>query len=204
MSFLSSTVSVTRYKVVGKLEEPIMESITEGLKNHVIPEIEDETSDMVVGWTSFETPFIPNFEGSSFVIGPYFLFSLRIDKKSIPPKIIKKHYTISIAKHLKETNKEYLSRSEKKELKEHVINVLNQRIPSTPNVFDLLWNYEESVLWFFSTQNAANEELESFFIKSFKINLIRLFPYTLADQMGYLNDSERDAFSKLSHTSFME
>ena len=52
----------------------------------------------------------------------------------------------------------YLARDEKKMLKESVISALTLRIPATPKVYDLIWNYEDCLLWFFSTLKSANDE----------------------------------------------
>ncbi|MBW1983790.1 MAG: recombination-associated protein RdgC, partial [Deltaproteobacteria bacterium] len=130
------------------------------------------------------------------------IFSLRIDKKSIPPKVIKKHTAMEQAKRLAESGREYLSKEEKNMIKDHVLNVLSLRVPSTPNVYDLIWNLEEGWLWFFSSMKNANEELETLFKKSFKLPLIRLFPYTMAHLTASLSDSERDVLNQLSFTHF--
>ena len=42
MGLLSSSVSVMRYKVEGQVKEPIMDTITEALKQNAFTEIEDE------------------------------------------------------------------------------------------------------------------------------------------------------------------
>ena len=204
MGILSSTVSLTRYRVDGKIEEPVLETIARALAGNAITEIDDEASEKSVGWTSLESPFQPNFSGSSFVIGPYLVFSLRIDKKTIPAKIVKKHYQVETARRLAETGRDHLARSEKQEIKERVVQMLGMRIPATPNVYDVLWNIEEASLWIYSTQKAANEELETLFAKSFKCNLIRLFPYTIAELTAGLSDMERDALATLSPTRFTE
>ena len=202
MGLLSSTGSLTRYKVEGKIEEPVMETVASGLRQYSISEIDDDASEKAVGWTSFNHPFTADFEGSSFVIGPYLIFSLRIDKKSIPPKVIKKHTAMEQAKRLTESGRAYLSKEEKNMIKDHVLNVLSLRVPSTPNVYDLIWNLEEGWLWFFSNMKNANEELETLFKQSFKLPLIRLFPYTMAHLTAGLSDSERDVLSQLSFTHF--
>ncbi len=204
MGLLSSTVSITRYRVEGKLEEPVLETMAKCLTKHAIPEVEGDVADKIMGWTSFDKPFNPNFKSSSFVIATYFVFSLRIDKKIIPSSVIKKHCEMEAARRLAETGRQYLSRDEKRMIKEHVINVLTLRIPATPNVYDLIWNYEASSLWFFSTLKSANEELEALFFRSFQLPLIRLFPYTTADLVMGLSDRQRDVLIKLSETSFTE
>jgi len=204
MGLLSSSTSVTRYIVNGKLETSVLEMIYAGLTKNTIKNIDGDPSEKIVGWTSFENPYIPNFEGSSFVIGPYLIFSMRLDVKSIPPKVIKKHYTIEMARQLERSGRKYFSRNEKRSIKDNVKNALCLRIPATPRIYDLIWNVEESWLWFFSNLKAANEELETLFIKSFNLTLIRLFPFTTADLKSDLSDSDRDLLLKLEPINFAE
>ena len=204
MGLLSHSVSLTRYKVEGSLEKPVIETVADCLKARAIPEIDGDVSEKTVGWTSFERPFHPDFEGSSFVVGTYFVFALRIDKKTIPPKVLKKHCAIEESKRIAESGRQYLSRNEKNMIREHVTSVLSLRIPATPHVYDLVWSYEEGFLWFFSTLKSANEELETMFLKSFQMPLIRLFPYTTADLAMGLSEQQRDVLVNLSATDFSE
>jgi DNA recombination-dependent growth factor C len=204
MGILSSAVSITRYRVEGKIEGPVIDIVSRGLKKNAIPEIDEEAESMAAGWTSFENPFHPNFDGSSFVFGNLFVFALRIDRKSIPSKLLKKHLTIETSKRLAKTGRSFLSKDEKQALKNKVINDLSIRIPSTPNVYDLIWNYEASSLWFYSNLRSANEEIETLFRRSFNIGLLRLFPYTAADITASLSDSERDILIGLSPTHFSD
>ena len=198
MGLLSSRISITRYKVSGQLDGSVHETVYQVLKQHAMPKIEDDGSEAIVGWTSFENPYAPNFEGYSFVFGAHMVFALRIDKKSIPAKLVQKHYALEVAKHLADTGRHFLSGNEKKAIKEHVVNTLNRRIPATPNVYDLAWHYQEASLWFFSNLKSANEAFETFFIKSFGLQLIRLFPYTTADLIAGLSSGERDLLLKLA------
>jgi len=204
MRLLSSSVSITRYRVKGEMQGPLINTIMEGLNKNAIIEIDNEPMGKTAGWTSFDNPYLPDFGTSSCVIGAYFVFSLRIDKKNIPSKIIKKYYTLEVAKKLAGSGREHLSRNEKKDIKEHVTNALILRIPATPNIYDIIWNYEESSLWFFSNQKAANEDLETLFSKSFRLSLIRLFPYTMADLSAGLTDGARDLLLTVSRTKFMD
>ena len=63
-----------------------MENLVAGLKKNTIREIDKDPADKVVGWTSFEKPYQPDFESDSLSIGTYWIFSLRIDKKKNPAK----------------------------------------------------------------------------------------------------------------------
>ncbi|MCD6586466.1 MAG: recombination-associated protein RdgC [Desulfobacteraceae bacterium] len=202
MGVLSSSVSITQYRVEGTIEDSFLETVVDSLTNNAIREIDNEPEDKSVGWTSLESPFKPDFSGSSYIFGTHLIFSLRIDKKSIPTKIVNKHLKMAIDKRLEQSERESLHRNEKSEIKDEVIRRLYMRMPATPNMYDLIWNYEEKLLWFLCSQKAANEELETLFTKTFKLSLIRMFPYTAAQLTGGLTDLEKDNMEKLSPSTF--
>ena len=204
MGILSSTVSITRYRVEGKIEKPVTEAVAKRLKKNIIIDIDKDASEKSVGWTSFDKPFTPNFEGASFVYGHLFVFSLRIDRKSIPAKLLRKFVTIETSKRLDKTQQRFLSKDEKKSLKDQVTADLATRVPSTPNLYDLFWDYERSDVFFLSNLRSANEEVESLFKRSFGLSLIRIFPYTAADLLSDLSDQERDALISLTPTHFSD
>lgn len=204
MGLLSTSVSITQYRVEGKLKDPVMTTVREALKKHTIDEIDNETSEQVIGWTPFENPFAPDFDAAEIIIDTTFVFSLRIDKKSIPAKVVNKHCNLEMTRRLAESSRDFLSRSEKKMIKEQVVNVLSTRIPATPNVYDLTWDYEAGRLWYFTNLKSANEALETLFNQSFKLSLIRLFPYTAAEFSHDLSGPEKDNLNQLKPTLFVE
>ena len=112
--------------------------------------------------------------------------------------MVQKHVAAESAKRLHEFGRDFLSANEKKIIKDHVINKLSLKMPSTPNVYDVLWQYETGDLWFFSNLKSANEELETLFIKSFGVNLVRSIPYTMAVLDPRMTNDEHDALNKLS------
>jgi recombination associated protein RdgC len=198
MGLLSATTSLSRFKVDGQLDDPVIDTIAAGLKKNTITDIDGNPSDRAVGWSSFQDPFKPDFEGSSFIIGTSIVFALRIDKKSIPSKMVQKHVAVESAKRLRELGRDFLSANEKKMIKDHVINQLSLKMPATPNVYDVVWQYESGDLWFCSNLKSANEELETLFIKSFGVSLVRSIPYTMAALDKRMTASEQDALNKLS------
>ena len=204
MGLLSSSVSITQYRVKGKLQDPVMNTVREALQKNIVDEIDNDTCEQMVGWTPFENPFQPEFESATIVIDTTFVFSLRIDKKSIPTKVVQKHFNLEMTRRLADSQREFLSRSEKKLIKEQVVNVLSTRIPATPNVYDITWDYEAGRLWFFSNLKSANEALETLFTQSFNLSLIRLFPYTAAEYGLALSAPQRDNLNQLKPTLFVE
>ncbi len=204
MGIFSSSASVTPYFVEGKVQEPIIDTIAMALNNDSIQEIDNEPSDKAIGWACFNNPFSTDFNRCPFLIGSYFVFCMRIDKKSISSKVVQKHVSQEINKRLTISGRDFLTKSEKKEIKDNIVNRLNLMIPSTPHTYDLIWNYETKTLWFFSNLKSANEELETLFYRSFKAKLIRLFPYTMATLTLPLSNDEKNSFLTLTPTRLME
>ena len=204
MGFLSSTHSMSRYIIEGKFETDPMEEIRNGLIQNTIPRVESEYEEISAGWTPFESPYNPDFEKFSFIFGTYFLFSLRIDKTSIPAKLVQKQMAIEIEKKKEKTGRDFISKNEKSEIKEMVTDVLMHRMPAIPNVYDVLWSYEEDALFLFTTQKAANEFFETIFLKSFGLKAIRIFPYTLVEKKSEFTDPEKDRIMTLTPLHYLQ
>ena len=201
MGLLSSSVALARYRVEGKLEEPILETVAENLQRHVIGDIDGNAAERAIGWTSFETPYRPDFVGSSLLIGAHFVFALRVDKKTIPRGVVRKYCAAEEARELARTGARYLAREEKRRIRAQVEEGLLLTIPAAPNIFDVIWHYEAGELWLCSTLKEANEALETLFYRTFRLSLIRLFPFTLAELSAKLSAAEHDRLLALSPTS---
>lgn len=197
MGLLSTTTSLTRYRVEGHLEEPIIDGVYSGLKEHCIADIDENPSDQAAGWVTFQNPFQRSFDNANIVMGTDFVFALRIDKKSIPAKMVQKHIAIESESRMKVTGRDFLSPDEKLAIKDHVLNRLHLKMPSTPSVYDVVWQYEKKEVWFFSNLKGANEELETLFIKSFGLSLTRCIPYTMAALDKHMTSDQLDALSRL-------
>jgi len=202
MQLLSSSLSLTRYRVKGNIADAMMDTIRGGLKDNVIREIDNDPAVKSVGWTTPDNPFSPDFESANFLFGSSVIFSLRIDKKSIPAKIVNKHYNMAVQKRLAETEREHLAKNEKRELKDEVLHRLYLRVPASPGIYDIVWHPEAGDLWFFSNMKEANEELETLFSKSFRLSLVRIFPYTAAQFLSGIGDDAFDAVHKLGPSFF--
>lgn len=192
MALISSTHSISRYHIDGEIEGSVLKEVRNGLTKHSIPKIESEYDEISAGWTPVESPYNPDFDEFSFQFGTYFLFSLRIDKKSVPAKVIQKYMAIEIEKKKEKTGRDFISKNEKSEIKEMVTDILMHKIPSIPNIYDVLWNYEEKNLYLYTTQKAANEFFETIFLKSFNLKPIRLFPYTIVETKSTFSTQQKD------------
>lgn len=204
MPLFSKSVAITRYKVSGVLDAPVNDKILSALKQNSIEALVTEDTTKIIGWTTIEQPYQPYFDDFSFVYANYLSFALRVDKKTIPAKLIKQQFTLECEKKCSETNRKYLSANEKKEIREHVTLGLSMRIPAVPDIYELVWQHESQNLYFFSNLKSANEDLEHLFSHSFRLKLIRMFPYTYTTLSAGLNSHEMDAFDNLKSFNVAE
>lgn len=205
MGLLTSTSSFLRYKIDDESQELSLEKIRLCLKENQFPEIADsEISEPVSGWTSYENHFDPDFESDHIKYGNYIVFCLRIDKKSVPKKIIDKHMVLESKKIMQETNKDYLSKNEKRKLKEDILLRLSLQMPSIPDVYDVLWMPEKKEVIFFTTQKSVNEIFETLFRLTFKTSIVRIFPYTRVYFDDCISDPKKDLFYASSHINIQE
>lgn len=203
MGIFSSSISLTQYRVDGKLKPPVIETVAAGLETHTISEIDNDTTEKIFGWTSFLHPFRPSFKDRSFVMGSHFLFSLRMAKKTISSAMVNKHCAIEMDRRMADKGVPFLSRDEKRHIREDVTVLLSRRIPATPTICDVIWDYEAGSLWFLSRLKAACESLETLFLRSFNISLIPMIPYSSAFLTAGLLDEEKNHLTQLSPTPFI-
>ncbi len=198
MGFLSSSHSMTRYHIEGNFDGKIMETIQTRLIQNTLPEIQNPYEEISAGWVPFESPYNPDFENNSFVFGTYIVFSLRIDKKSVPAKLLQKHIVMEMEKKKLESGRNFLSKSEKSRIREEVMDNLIQQMPFIPNIYDILWNYEKHSLFLFTTQKTVNEFFETIFFQSFNLKPIRIFPYTKIELESQFSSEQKDQIYTLS------
>jgi DNA recombination-dependent growth factor C len=205
MSLTSTSASITRFRVFGELDKPL-EAVLSGLQKFAVDkrtEENDANENEIFGWTSTESPYIPDFE-SSFTIGSFFVFSFRIDKKTVPAKLIQQKITEVLKKRMAEREDQPLSKAETREIKNQVKQMLIANAPYVPNVYDLFWDYEASTVYLLSNSKAVCEKLEDLFSKSFGLRLVQLFPFTIADLTFELTELQRKNLLKQQPTYFTE
>jgi len=127
------------------------------------------------------------------------VFALRVDQKKIPAKIIKRELEIAIEKKKEEHGRDFLSKNERSELKEQVVDIVTSKTPFTTDLYHVTWNANTNELLFFASPKNAKELFETLFYKSFELKLIPLFPFSLANfKLGCFTEQEKDKLLTLT------
>lgn len=145
----------------------------------------DETPEWIeaVGWTGFED--ILDLDFAAPRIGEYLTFSLRVDRRAVPPAVLKKHYALALKKEEaanRENGKPFISRERKKELREQVKLRLTSKAEPVPAACGVVVNTRTGLVFLESASPKAGETFQRLFFATFNLGLLPLDACLLAGE----------------------
>lgn len=204
MGIMSSSVSLTRYRVVEKPGRDILAQVPEKLVRFAFRDIDNTADERSFGWVCFEDMLDTRWRKAPPEKGAYFAFALRLDTRRISPAVLKKHLQIAIESEMekaKEDGKNFLSRDRKKEIREQITLKLRARTLPVPAVFEVVWDPGSNRVWFGTTNAKARNLFEDCFTATFDLNLEPLTPFFLA--LEKLGESKAARLENLEPTLFI-
>jgi len=177
---LDKTIQITRYKTSGIKDdkETFISNCQQNFNSNKIYDIDDSPEEEVIGWCDHDS-FSTNF--NNICIDNLIIASMRIDTKKVSKYTLKKIYTKEIFKIENERN-EVLNSGEKASIKERCFDYLMSKTKAEPKFFDMIWNIDTNIVYFFSTNKKANEEFETLFNKTFGKTVENMIPFVMAEQ----------------------
>ncbi len=204
MGIFSGTLSYARYFVEGDLPRDFKNIYPERIQHYAIRDLSlDSEEEEMVGWTNAHSILDRNFTPETLFFNEYIIFSLRIDKWKIPPTLLKAHIIEAERKFRQEFDKEHLSNREKKLIKEQVKIELKRKLLPSITVYDLCWQPDAGILRFWNLSPKINQLMIELFEKTFRLSLVPLSPYTLAER-AQLTPEELDRVASLESIPFSE
>ncbi len=196
MGILSSSVSLTRYRVVQDIADDFWSEIPDLLKNHKFKDIDQSADERSFGWTSFDDMLDTAWSSGSPQKGHYLVFALRLDTRRIPPAVMKKHYRLALdqaKQELEARGQKFISRDQKKEIKENVRLRLFARMLPVPAVFDVIWDTADNIVYLGSTSAKVRELFQDHFTSTFELHLEpRTFYFQAAGDMDMQQKKDLD------------
>lgn len=183
MGLLKGSVTISRYKVQGSLPDDLSEFLDQRIKLNIFRDIEESAQESGFGWVSVHDFLDTDFAFASYLLEPYIVLGLRIDKRRVPAGLVRKYHRMEILKALAMRDSRGLSRAEREELKEKVRLTLLKRTPPQTQMLEVVWDLNKAQVWLTSTAKPAMETFESLFKRSFALNLIPCIPAILAQDM---------------------
>jgi len=177
MGLRKGTVSFSRYRLIGSLPDHFPEFFSERIKKNAFQIVWRTAEEKATGWTDLEDPLDTDFPYASYAQGRYLFFSLRIDRKSVAPSLLRLRVTEAERSKLMETGQKKLYREQREAIREAVrLDLLGQTLP-VPSFFEICWSVQENTLIFCSLSDKVFEDLQELFRDSFQMTLCPYVPW---------------------------
>lgn len=185
MSFLSSSLSLTRYAIAEDVPRELLAEAPQRLVRHKFQDIDHTAEERSFGWVSVDDYLDPDFTSGPPEKGAYFAFALRLDTRRIQPAVFKKHVTMAEREYLAsitDEDRKFLSKDRKREIKEQVALKLRARALPIPAVFHAAWDTSTNRVYLATTNAKVRSLFEDHFTVTFELTLTPLTPFYQAVQ----------------------
>jgi recombination associated protein RdgC len=181
MGALSGAMSASKFYVQGDLPKDVRRAYMERIALRVFrplrPEQEEEES---AGWCAVGQPFDLELSAGKVFTGPYLSLGFRTDLYRFPPAVVHAELEQAARALRQKRGQEKLSRTQKDELKQRVLQGLRRRYAPRMQAVDLVWNLDRGELYFWSQSAGLRERLSALFELSFGLELVLDSPYIAA------------------------
>jgi hypothetical protein len=177
MGLCKGTLTFSRYRLIGALPDHFPDFFNERIRKNAFQTVWRTAEEKATGWTGLADPLDTEFQDASYAQGRYLLFSLRVDRKSVAPSLLRLRVTEAERGKLKETGQKKLYREQRDAIREAVrLELLGRTLP-VPSFFEICWSVPENTLIFCSLSDKVFEDLQELFRNSFQLTLCPHMPW---------------------------
>ena len=204
MSFLKSSTSFTRFRIVDEIPADLWAAVPVKLRQFAFQDIDEIPEERSFGWVNFDDMLDTAWRLSPPEKAEYLVFSLRVDTRRIPPAVLRKHTRIALQEEeqrIREFGKKFVARERKKEIAEQVKLRLRGRFLPIPSEFQVVWNTQTAKIYLASTQGKLIELFQDLFTRTFDLHIEQMLPYGLA--LSLLGEDVSTRLDEVEATRFL-
>lgn len=177
MGLLKGAVTFSRHRVLGALPDHFSDFFNGRIRRYAFQTVWRTKDETAAGWTSLENCLDTDFPYASYAQGRYMLFSLRIDRKSVAPSLIRLRIMEAEQKQLAESGQKKLYREQRDAIRESVrLDLLGKTLP-VPSFHEICWSIPDGLLTFCCLSDKVVGELQELFRESFSLSLAPYVPW---------------------------
>ncbi len=176
MGLLKGNFSFARFHVEGQLPQAFLNFVNNRIKANSFRETAKSTEEKRLGWVSITDILDADFAEANYVLGDYLIFSLRIDRKMIPPKLMKIKIMEEERQFLLESGKTRINKQIAGGIKDKVKLELLSRLDPVPSFYDVCWALGQNTVYFSSLSDKVTDDFIDLFKQTFSLGLTRLLP----------------------------
>ncbi len=180
MGLLKGTLTFSLYRLEGTLPESADDFIARQLQAFAFRNIRLAAEEKAMGWTSLENVLDTDFEGAKYAWGDYLMMALRIDRKMVPPSLLKIRLLEAEQEFLAETGQKRIYREQRDDLRERVHLDLFNKTQPVPAFYECCWSVSQKTLLLCTLSEKVIDDFQDFFKETFSLYV---YPYTPWDPL---------------------
>jgi hypothetical protein len=177
MGLIKGNFSFMQFSVEGQLPQAFTTFINNRIKGNSFREARNSTEEKRMGWVSLTDILDADFEKANYTLGDYLVFSLRIDRKLISPKLMKIRLMEEQRRFLAEHGQTRIGKAMNEGLKDKVKLELLTKSDPVPSFYDVCWAVGQNKVYFSSLSDKVADDFVDLFKKTFSLGLKRILPH---------------------------
>lgn len=171
MPILSGAYAARRFKVSGNPEAGNPTTAGRALQAEAFP-MDWAGAGSKAGWVSVDNLLDTNFESSrEWVVGTYYVFTMRVDNRVVPPALLRAHFDKAQEAWRKEHDRTRIPREVKREIKERVADELLAKVTARTRTFDVCWDQATDTVAFSGLTDGLVDQFRMLFQRTFACTL---------------------------------
>ena len=187
MGILGGALTVRRFRVVGEVPEGFRDVYRDRMDEYAFQqpgatgggpfEGVEQGKQELEGWVQVHNLLDTTFgDFNRWLYEPYALFALRVDKKTLPAKLLKAHLDKKCEEWARERNVDRCPASKRAELKEQMEEEWLRRTLPRVQVTELCWNMREGWLALHTLSEGMTDRVRRRFFQTFGLKLVPWSP----------------------------
>ena len=177
MGLIKGNFTFMRFEVEGQLPQAFTTFINNRIRGNAFREARNSTDEKRMGWVSLTDILDTDFEKANYALGDYLIFSLRIDRKLVSPKLMKIRLMEEQRRFLAEHGQTRIGKAANENIKDKVKLDLLTKTDPIPTFYDVLWAVGQNRVYFSSLSDKVADDFVDLFKKTFSLNLKRILPH---------------------------
>ena len=182
MGLLKGTFSFMRFQIEDSLPNNFLAFADKQIKANAYRQETKSAREKNMGWVSLADVLDAEFARANYILGDYFIFGLRIDRKFIAPKLLKLKLMEEARNYLAQSGKERIGKQTAADIKEKVEMEIMARQDAIPSFYEVLWPLGKKTVYFSSLADKTADDFTELFKKTFSLSLKRFLPQEQANK----------------------
>jgi len=171
MGLLKGSFTFSRFYVEGQLPQAFLNFINSRIKANAYTASRKSSEEKNMGWVSLNDILDAGFAKADYALGDYLIFSLRVDRKLISPKLMKIKLLEEERRFLAESGKDRIQKQMSSAMKDKVKLDLLAKTDPIPSFYDVCWSVSRNVLYFSSLSENVAQDFADLFHQTFSLTL---------------------------------